>query len=451
MKAADAAPPAVASHAGPRSTPFALLGWGLWAAALMFVVFGLATFRPGANVLTLASGVVGSTAIVALATSGAVLMMRVPRNVIGRLLLAGGVLLAIAFGGFGLGDALVSRSVPGAVWVLWLTNLTWVPAIATIAGFLPLLYPTGRLPSPRWRALAGVLVATVAAAVVSSAFSPFPPDLSREPVGAGNPLEVGGTFAVFRNVLNSASQVVGIPCLPLVGASVVIRFRRATGIERAQLKWLASVGALVGVALAIALPTGAATSGPLFVVSNVAYLVALSGFALLPVAIGVAILRYRLYEIDRIISRTVAYSIVLVVLASTFVLAVLVLEALLAPVTSSNSLAVAASTLVVAALFQPLVGRVREVVDQRFNRARYDAAREIEGFAARVRDEVEVERLTVALATTLERTMQPASTSIWLAPARIVPARSRAEAGSTRSDRSSGGSETRRSPSAIPS
>jgi len=136
--------------------------------------------------------------------------------------------------------------------------------------------------------------------------------------------------------------------------------------------------------------------------------------SLLPAASAIAILRYGLYDIDRIVSRTVSYAVLTGILGLAFLALVLGLQVALAPVTASNSLAVAASTLVVAAAFAPVRRRVQRIVDRRFDRARYDAAREIAGFTLRVRDEVEVDRLAVALATTLERTMQPASASIWL-------------------------------------
>jgi len=137
-------------------------------------------------------------------------------------------------------------------------------------------------------------------------------------------------------------------------------------------------------------------------------------FASLPVGIGIAVLRYRLYDIDRIISRTLAYAVVTVILGAVFVATILVLQELLAPVTSGTPIAVAVSTLFVASLFQPVRRRIQNVVDRRFNRARYDAEREVERFAAQIRDEVEVERVTGALTATLQRTMQPATAVVWL-------------------------------------
>jgi hypothetical protein len=189
---------------------------------------------------------------------------------------------------------------------------------------------------------------------------------------------------------------------------VVVRFRRSRGVERQQLKWLASVAAVAAPALVVAIRSSGS-------VSDVAWFVVLLSLGLLPIAIGIAILRYRLYDIDRIISRTLAYAVLTAVLAAVYLVGFLGLQSALTPFTENGGpVAVAASTLAVFALFQPVRRRIQTIVDRRFYRSRYDAAREIESFAARVRDEVEVDRLAVALSITLERTMQPASASIWL-------------------------------------
>jgi hypothetical protein len=186
------------------------------------------------------------------------------------------------------------------------------------------------------------------------------------------------------------------------------------GVERQQLKWFAVVGLVVVPAFVVGILSGGVTSGPLASVSNAAWFIAFGGLALLPVAIGLAILRYHLYEMDRIISRTIGWAVVTAVLGGLFVAAILALQALIAPVTGSNELAVAGSTLLVAALFAPLRRRVQGLVDQRFNRARYDAERTVTVFAARARDEVDFEALRAEILATVTATVEPTVVSLWL-------------------------------------
>ena len=190
-------------------------------------------------------------------------------------------------------------------------------------------------------------------------------------------------------------------------AGLASRFRRSLGVERLQLKWF-TYGAVIDVVILVVWILG--VLDPV-----VGALSALVFAPALPLAIAIAILRYRLYDIDRIISRTLAYALLTALLAAVYVAGFLGLEAILGPFTKSGGpVAVAASTLAVFALFAPVRQRIQGIVDRRFNRRRYDAAREVDAFAAHIRDEVEVERLTVALEGTLERTMQPASAAIWL-------------------------------------
>jgi len=150
------------------------------------------------------------------------------------------------------------------------------------------------------------------------------------------------------------------------------------------------------------------------VVGNVAGAVAYGGFALLPVAIGIAILRYKLYEIDRLISRTISYGVLTAIVAGLFVGFILVFQAVLAPVTGSNELAVAGSTLLAAALFQPIRRRVQRLVDRRFNRSRYDAEQTVAAFAARLADEVDLDQLRAEILATVTATVEPSSISLWL-------------------------------------
>ena len=255
------------------------------------------------------------------------------------------------------------------------------------------------------------IVPTVAPGIVS-ALSPFTSGTPAATVA--NPLAIGGSGGQLIAMLGTVSTALGIVALLLVMASLIVRYRRAQGIERAQLKWFAVVGIVVAPAFVVGILAGGFTSGPLAIVANAAWLIGLLGLALLPVAIGLAALRYRLYEIDRVISRTISWASVTLILGSLFVAVILVAQALLAPVTQSNELAVAGSTLLVFALFQPIRRRVQRLVDRRFNRARYDSERTVAEFAARLRDEVDLEHLRTEILATVAATVEPSSVSLWL-------------------------------------
>jgi len=234
--------------------------------------------------------------------------------------------------------------------------------------------------------------------------------------GIAKPLGIDGLGDVLSAAL---AMLTLIPvAIVLAAASLVVRFRRSRGVEREQLKWLTASAAVVALASLLAqvasLATGSmqdsSTGAWLGVLQAVSSLV----FVLIPIAIGIAILRYRLYEIDRIISRTLAYAIVTVVLGGTFVGLVLGLQALARPLVGSSQMAVAVSTLIVATLFGPLRGRVQRVVDRRFNRSRYNALQLSEGLAARLRDQVDLDAMRAELIGTAVSAFQPAAVSVWV-------------------------------------
>lgn len=405
-----------------RSTPDATAGprrpgrrkllvvWGAWLIDFGLVVFGVASAlaRGPADVYAIAAGLMGSFAAVSLATVGAILVTRMPSNAVGWLLWFAGVLLGWSWG---LSGAMVA-GLPGGVWLLLVGNLMWVPAVVLVGVFVPLLYPTGHLPSPRWRAILILASVAMALATISAALSPFGP--GNAPPGVSNPLAVSGTMAGVLSVIGVATTLAAVVCFSLAVASLIIRYRRASGVERAQLKWYAAMAALIGVSFAVALVASGTTSGPLAIVSNGAWLLLFVGLALLPVAIGIAILRYRLYEIDRLVSRTISWALVSAIVGAMFVGSILVLQAVLAPLTKSNTIAVAGSTLVVFGLFQPLRRRVQRVVDRRFNRARVDADRIVAAFAGRLRDEVDLTQLGTQITSTVAGTVEPVSVGLWL-------------------------------------
>jgi hypothetical protein len=375
--------------------------------AMVFVVLSLATARSGGPDDPLPAVVIG-VASMSFATVGAILVRRLPRNLIGWLLAAGGLCFAAGNGAAGLADYGLTAhpgSVPGAIWFAWLSQWIWAPAIGAVV-LLALVYPSGRMLSTRWRPLGAAGAFVIAFLSVGSAMSPWPAGV----FPAQNPLGIAGALPDTASVLVA---LLTVAVVVLAVTSLVLRYRRAAGIERAQLKWFAYVAAIsvpaVVVTTALYGMTGAA-----LIVANVAGLVAFGGFAFVPIAIGIAVLRYRLYEIDRLISRTIGWGVLTVILGAMFVGLVLGLQAVLAPFTGSNELAVAGSTLLVFSLFQPLRRRVQGLVDRRFNRSRYDAERAVDAFAARLRDDVDLEIVQGNLLTIVEATLEPTMSGLWL-------------------------------------
>jgi hypothetical protein len=340
---------------------------------------------------------------VSAATVGALVASRRPAHPVGWLLLGVGLGLGVTeliqtYVDYGLlarpGSLPAARYLAGFAYS---TALLWV----SCAGFVLLLTPTGKLPSPRWRWWARLAAAAPVVMVLGAVVQPDPlaPDYH------GNPLAVPALARVL--VVPAVAGVVVVLVSLLVGAgSLVVRFRRARGTERQQLRWLAYAAALAAGLLLVAL-----VSGFLLANDNVTFASLSLGMALLPLATGAAILRYRLYDIDRIISRTLAYGLLTVLLGGGYAAVVLGLGQLLG---RDSSLVVAGATLAVAAVFQPARRRIQALVDRRFNRRRYDAARTIEAFSARLRDELDLDTLSAEVLAVVEQTMQPTKAWLWL-------------------------------------
>jgi hypothetical protein len=306
---------------------------------------------------------------------------------------------------------------PGTLPAAWLVA-RYFPATAATAfaclGFVLLLTPTGSLPSPRWRWWAIPIVAITAGLLLTVTLAPLQGQIYLEPK---SPFDLQD----YRGALLVAYQVAyGIILLAVAvaAASLVVRFRRASGIERQQLRWVALGAALVALLLVVMMAAVAVgvpeTPDP--------GLVGTAALAILMLGIGAATLRYRLYDLDRIISRTLSYGLLTLLLAGGYAAVVLTLGQF---VGRQSSLVVALATLAVAALFRPARRRVQDLVDRRFNRRRYDAARTIETFAARVRQQVDLDSLTAELLTAVDRTMQPTQASLWMRPATPHPRRNR--------------------------
>ena len=408
--------PVPAARPAGRRPITAILAAIVWTLSLLSLATGL-LLAPwsGAGAVDIPTAVASSLAVISLVTVGAILVVRLPRNLIGWLLLGSGLSIAVNLGTSGLADYGLSQhpgSVPGAVWMALLSNVTWVPFIICLGFYLPLLYPSGHLPSRRWRPVAASGLIAIAFLTIQNVLAPFP--TGSFPPADQNPLAVSGPPGDLVSLLGAAATLIGLAMLPLIVASLVLRYRHAAGIERQQLKWLAAVMAIAGPALLVAIISPGGSSGIWGDLDYVAWLIVTFGFALLPVAIGIAVLRYRLYDIDLVIRRTLVYGALAGLLAIAYGGSVLLLSAVLAPLASENSLAVAGSTLLVAALFSPVRNGVRSVVDRRFYRSRYDASRELADLSQRLRGEVDLDGVQAEVLGTVARTLQPVSASMWL-------------------------------------
>ncbi|HET6812467.1 MAG TPA: hypothetical protein VFJ69_00415 [Actinomycetota bacterium] len=391
-----------ALHPGRPRWP-ARLAWALW---VLTVLGLLATAwldrllrqagRPDLTALP-ASGVPLAVAEVSAVTVGAVLAGRRPAHPVGWLLVGLGLSVGVhdltyAYTRYGL--LARAGSLPAAGYLAGLNNGVVVAWIAC-AGFVLLLTPTGRLPSPRWRWWARVAAAAPVLWLLGSVVDPAP--LRPEYPQIGNPLGVPALSGPLAGLWLAALVV--LVALVVAAGSLVLRFRRARGTERQQLRWLAWEATLASAALVVAI-AGLVLADD-FTLLNLALGVCA---ALLPLATGAAILRYRLYDLDRIISRTLAWTLLTLLLALAYAAVVLGLGRRLP---QGSSPVVAAATLAVAALFQPLRRRIQQVVDRRFNRRRHDAARLIEAFGARLRDQVDLDALHTELLAVVDQTIQP--------------------------------------------
>jgi hypothetical protein len=382
-------------------------------AAPWFLALGLflTLIATGAGVMDLPTLgfmiLIGSWGLVQ-ATVGALIAFRRPENRIGRVLQISGPLVISVFLGYSLASIRPFTHGPddpvGAI-AGWWASTTIFPAIFVAFPLVGILYPDGRLPGRRWRL--PVLIVTVTEIVVSAMFS-----VAAGPVAPGLPDNPFGLIAVPADA-RAAGELVGpLGLVVAMGFAVVataVRWRRGSGVERSQLKWLFAALLIAGVAFPLTFGGSSEDAGPT-VVTNLG----VSSVILIPIAIGIAVLRYRLYEIDRILSRTIAWAVVTGVLGAVFAGVVIALQAALVNVTQGQTLAVAASTLVACALFQPLRGRVQSAVDRRFDRARYDGRRTVDAFAEHLRDEVDLARLSGAVLVTADEAVRPAAAGLWL-------------------------------------
>ena len=344
-------------------------------------------------------------------TVGAVIVARRPHNRIGWLCCAVGLLLGPAFFGQDYAwYALVHNpgAAPGGLAMAWVGLWPWY-VVLELVSFVLLLFPSGHLASPRWRPVAWVGAGATACLGLSAAFK-AQPLAGKGLEGLTNPLGIQSAEAIFK-ALETVVLAIGLVTI-LAAASMVGRFRRAHGDERQQLKWFASAAVLSVLVWVAFIATGVADRVP------TALQTVIVGIWLLavPVAIGVAMLRYRLYEIDRIINRTLVYGLLTAVLGLGYAAGSLLFVLVAGAGTDPPSWLVAAATLAAAAVFRPIRGRIQATVDRRFNRRRYNAAKTIEAFSVRLRDEVDLDTLSAELVAVVDRTMEPAVASLWLRP-----------------------------------
>jgi len=398
-----------------RSRRATILAWGLCAltlsvaalaAALSIAVAGTdwGAILPAAEPPT--EGVVLSLLdvawLVAFAVTGAFVASHRPRNPVGWFVAAIPAVLVLNFVGesyYWYAASHDPRS-PGtaAELGLWLANVSWVPAVIIVLVLLPLHFPTGRPPTPRWRIVRWTGLAGGAALIIGAFFAPGPLENFR---WVDNPLGIDG-FP--HEALDAIGLVLWFASTLAAAASIVVRFRRAHGAERAQIKWFTAAASLLVLAFVISFTFEG------LIGDQLSWAIIATALLALALAVAVGVLRYRLYDIDVVINRALVYGALTAALAATYLVVVL----LVGLAVGRSGFAVAVSTLAVAGLFGPARSRIQAAVDRRFYRRRYDAARTLEAFGSRLRDELDLEALGADLRGVVDETMQPAHVSLWL-------------------------------------
>jgi hypothetical protein len=400
----------------------AWLAWSMWALSLPFAAFsgGVLGFLSASARIYPDSGMIVLLASLALtfATVGAFVASRRPENAIGWIFCAGGLVLGIVvsatnYAEYALGAG--SDQLPGVEYAAWVATWAPFPTLFLIATMLFLLFPDGKLQSPEWRFVAWT-------AVIASVMVALGEGLGRENAGTdygsiANPVAVGGAVGNAIDMLGGFGNVFLILSFLASVPAPFIRLSRARGQERQQIKWFAYATAVMVGGFLVTLLLGTGYSELSELMWDLGWLIGIVGFAFLPVATAIAILKYRLYDIDRIINRTLVYAPLTATLVLVYFGCVVGLQYAFRALTGQESqIAVVASTLAIAALFNPLRRRVQAFVDRRFYRRKYDARKTLEAFSSKLRDETDLEALNDDLVGVVVQTMQPAHASLWLRP-----------------------------------
>jgi hypothetical protein len=388
----------------------ARVAWGaivaILLAGLVLLVLGLGHETPADDFgLSGYGGVVFAVAALSFGTVGALIVARVERNRIGWIFWLTGLILAVGNLVFQYADQglyIAEQRLPGASLAAWLP--VGIPPAFGLLGIAVLLFPDGRLPSRRWRPALWMALAGIVFNVAGYGLRPGALDAPFDVVD--NPLGVPGAQEPLDALSGLGWLLMGLS-VAFAAVAMSLRLRRARGVERQQLKWLAFAAAITGTAIVADVISYFIQDTGFESVRNV---VLACAFAVFPVAAGAAILRYRLFDIDVVINRTLVYGALTATLGVTYLGLVL----LLGVAVGRSNLAIAVSTLAVAALFRPLRGRIQAAVDRRFYRRRYDAARTLEAFGGRLRDELDLDALQAELVGVVGQTVQPTHVTLWL-------------------------------------
>jgi hypothetical protein len=389
------------------------LAWGIWGAGIAFsavaIVLGIVDAgdpvrETGDLVFLIGFAVVA----LAMGTVGALVAARQPRNAVGWVLDAGAAVLALS----GLAEEWAMRtlfiapgSLPGGEIMAWVSQWCFLPAVVQVPSLLLVLFPDGRPPSRGWRPAVWLAVSATATLALGTALAPAY-------IGYEEFKGVPGPFGVDQvRGLGQVLWVVGLAgtavAIPIAAAAMIFRLRRSRGVERQQVKWVATAAGIFAVAVLITMAGVAAGH------VDVAALMIVT-FPLIPIAAGVAILRHRIYDIDLVINRALVYGALTALLAGTYIGLALLMSLALEPLTGGSDLAIALSTLAVAALVRPARRRIQAAVDRRFYRRKYDAERTLERFATRLRAQTDLDALRAEVTGVVRDTMQPAHVSLWL-------------------------------------
>lgn len=340
--------------------------------------------------------------MVVFAAFGGLIAHHRPANPIGWIFAVAGTCIALRGASFAYVTWRLATSSEAPATVAWFSGWIWPPAIGLLATFLPLVFPDGRLPSRRWRPLAWLSAFGIFTICAGAAFAPGPlSDFATIDNPLGAPSSAAGLFEALE---------LGFPllaaCAVLSVVSLVLRARRSGPIEREQIKWIAYAAAFSAAGIAFALLSES--------FGTLAALLVFGPLCGIPIAAAIAIYRYHLFDIDRLISRTFSYAIVTAVLGALFAVVALVPTAFVGAGGDAPDWAIVAATVLVGTLFRPLRRRIQGAVDRRFNRDRYDVGRTIEAFSGRLREEIDIDSLADELQDVVARTMQPTHVSLWM-------------------------------------